>query len=75
MDLKWSSMISAFIGGIVVMYIPGIIGMAVVLDKNLAVATGFALPFIPGDLLKVVLCGLLTAGLARARPAAILWRG
>jgi biotin transport system substrate-specific component len=31
--------------------------------------------FIPGDLIKAVLAGLITAGLARARPAAILSRG
>lgn len=74
LDLKWAAMLGAFFGGIIAMYVPGIFGMAIVLDKSLLVATGFALPFIPGDILKVVLAGFLTAALARARPAAILWR-
>lgn len=74
MDLKWSAMLGAFAGGVIALYIPGIIGMAIVLDKSLIVASGFALPFIPGDILKVVLAGVLTSALARARPGAILWR-
>ena len=74
LDLKWSAMLGAFLGGIVALYIPGIIGMSVVLEKSLTVATGYALPFIPGDIIKVVLAGFLTAAIAKARPSAILWR-
>ena len=67
--------IGAFLGGVIALYIPGIIGMAVMLDKTLAEAIALVLPFIPGDLIKVVLAGLITSGLARARPTAVLSRG
>ncbi len=74
MPLKWAAMLGAVLGGILALYIPGIIGMAIVLDKSLSVAAGFALPFIPGDLIKTVVAGLATAALARARPTNILSR-
>ncbi|KAF0675922.1 biotin transporter BioY [Profundibacterium mesophilum] len=66
--------IASVIGGIVVLYVPGIIGMAAMLDKTLPQASLLALPFIPGDLVKAVLAGLVTAALARARPGAVLSR-
>ena len=72
--LHWAAMLGAFVGGVVALYIPGIAGMAVTLDKSLVEAAGFALPFIPGDLIKVVLAGLLTARLAKARPASVMSR-
>ncbi len=72
--LKWAAMLGAVLGGIIALYIPGIIGMAIVLDKSLPVAAGFALPFIPGDLIKAIVAGLATEALARARPASILSR-
>ncbi|MCB1352491.1 MAG: biotin transporter BioY [Rhodobacteraceae bacterium] len=61
-------------GGIVVMHICGIIGMAVVLDKTLPQAALLALPFLPGDLVKAVVAGLVTATLAKARPDAVFSR-
>ncbi|WP_172332004.1 biotin transporter BioY [Mangrovicoccus sp. HB161399] len=66
--------LAAFLGGVVVLYIPGIIGMAVVLDKSLAVATGYALPFIPGDILKAVVAGALATALHKARAGALMSR-
>ena len=66
--------IAAMIGGIIVMYIPGIYGMSVVLGKTLPEATALATPFIPGDLVKAVLAGAITATLESARPGSILSR-
>lgn len=60
--------VAALIGGVVVMNIFGIIGMAWKLDKTLAEATVLAMPFVPGDLLKCVLAGLITQALQKARP-------
>lgn len=74
LPVVWAAMLGAFLGGVVALYVPGIIGMAIVLDKSLMEAAGFALPFVPGDLVKVVLAGLLTSALAKARPAAFLAR-
>ncbi|MBR9653099.1 biotin transporter BioY [Thalassovita aquimarina] len=60
--------VAALIGGVVVMNILGIAGMAVKLDKTLVEASLLATPFIPGDVLKCVLAGLITQGLQKARP-------
>lgn len=73
-SLLWVSMVGAVLGGIVVLYIPGIIGMSIALDKSLAEAAGFATPFIPGDIIKAVLAGFVTSALARARPDSVLSR-
>jgi biotin transport system substrate-specific component len=62
-------------GGIGVMHLCGIAGMSIVLHKSLPEATLLALPFIPGDLVKAVVAGLITATLVKARPESVLSRG
>ena len=57
------------IGGIGVLYVFGIIGMAVVLDKTLPEAAFLGMAFLPGDVVKAVIAGLVTQSLARMRPA------
>lgn len=74
LPLFWASILAAVIGGIAALYIPGIAGMAIVLKKSLVEASLLATPFIPGDLLKAVLAGFVTAGLAKARPDSVLSR-
>lgn len=69
--LTVTAFIAAFVGGIIVLYIPGIIGMSITLDKSLQEAATLVLPFIPGDLIKAAIAGLLTGALARARPASL----
>jgi biotin transport system substrate-specific component len=66
--------IASIIGGILVMYVFGIIGMSITLEKPLLEATGLVTAFIPGDVLKAVIAGMLTAALAKARPASVLSR-
>ncbi|MFS4437784.1 biotin transporter BioY [Paracoccaceae bacterium GXU_MW_L88] len=66
--------IAAVIGGIGAMYLTGIIGMAIVLEKTLLEATMLMVAFIPGDLLKAAIAGMLTSALAKARPASVLSR-
>ncbi|MEW9918310.1 biotin transporter BioY [Marimonas sp. MJW-29] len=66
--------IAAAIGGIVVLYAFGIAGFMMVLNKGLMEALPVFVWYIPGDLIKAVLAGLITAGLARARPASVLSR-
>ncbi|MFT4150823.1 MAG: biotin transporter BioY [Paracoccaceae bacterium] len=65
---------AAVVGGIAVLYAFGVPGMALALDKPLTVAAGFAAPYLPGDLLKAALAALVTQGLAKARPSALLSR-
>ncbi|MEY8841109.1 biotin transporter BioY [Cribrihabitans sp. XS_ASV171] len=66
--------LASVIGGIGVMYAFGIAGMAFMLDKSLAEAGALVLAFVPGDLLKAAIAGMLTSALARARPSSVLSR-
>lgn len=70
-----AALIAAILGGIVVLYIPGIAGMVAMLDLTPAQATLSMAPFIPGDLVKAGLTAALTAALYRARPESVLSRG
>jgi len=63
------SLTGALIGGIIVMTICGIIGMKFMMGVSLSQATVFALPFLPGDVIKAVLTAGITAALWKARPA------
>ncbi|MBA3911434.1 MAG: BioY family transporter [Rhodobacter sp.] len=65
---------ASVIGGIGVLYVFGIVGMSVMLDKTLPEAAFLAMAFLPGDVLKAVLAGLITQSLARMRPASLLSR-
>jgi biotin transport system substrate-specific component len=65
---------AAVIGGIGVLYVFGIIGMSVMLGKTLPEAAFLGMAFLPGDVVKAVLAGLVTQSLARMRPASLLSR-
>ena len=67
----WAATVSAAIGGVFVLYIPGIAGMAVTLDKPFTEVAWLALVFLPGDLIKAVLAGIITATVARFRPGVL----
>lgn len=64
----------AVIGGIGVLYAFGIAGLSVMLDKTLAEAAFLVGAFLPGDILKAVLAGMITVSLAKMRPASLLSR-
>ena len=66
--------ISAAIGGILVLYLFGVTGFMFVLGKGLGESLIVLGWYIPGDIIKVVLAGFITAGLAKARPASLLSR-
>lgn len=72
--LVLTASLASVIGGIVVMYAFGIVGMSIALDKTLAECALLVTAFIPGDVIKAVLAGLITQALARARPASVLSR-
>ncbi|WP_319824662.1 biotin transporter BioY [Thalassovita sp.] len=59
---------AALVGGVIVLNVLGIVGMSIKLDKTLSEAAMLAMPFVPGDLIKAVLAGLITQGLLKARP-------
>ena len=69
-----SAGIGAALGGIVVLYLFGATGWALMLDKTLAEVQVFLLAFLPGDLIKTVLAALITGIIAEMRPQALLSR-
>ena len=70
----YSSLLGAIIGGIFVLYIPGVVGMSIALGKSISEATVIALIYLPGDLIKAFLCATLTQTLFKLRPADVLSR-
>lgn len=67
--------VASVVGGIVVLYVFGVVGMSITLGKTIPEAALLVTAFIPGDVLKAVLAGLITSGLARSRPSSVLSRG
>jgi biotin transport system substrate-specific component len=67
-----SAFAGAALGGIVVLYIFGIAGMAITLNKTVWEASLFATPFLIGDLVKAVIAALVTQALYRMRPGVVL---
>ncbi|MCT4372201.1 biotin transporter BioY [Yangia mangrovi] len=74
-NLALVSAIASGVGGILVLYVFGVLGMSVTLGKTLPEAALLVTAFIPGDVIKAVLAGLITSALARSRPASVLSRG
>lgn len=75
LPVAWAAGIASVLGGIAVIYVFGVAGLMRALDKSALESLSLVTAFIPGDLIKAVLAGLITAGLARARPASLLSRG
>ena len=69
-----SAFFAAIFGGVIVLYIFGIAGLSVILDKSLPEAAALVTVFVPGDVIKAILAGLLVKTLYKARPASILTR-
>lgn len=60
--------LGAVLGGLGVVYLGGIPGMAVAGNLDLLTAAGFCAPYLPGDVLKAVLTVLVAAPVHRAFP-------
>ncbi|QIB34949.1 biotin transporter BioY [Ancylobacter pratisalsi] len=69
-----SALIASVIGGIVVMYACGIVGLALKANLSLLDATKAVLIFIPGDVIKAVLVAFIAQTVARGMPDALLSR-
>ncbi|MCX7566685.1 biotin transporter BioY [Sulfitobacter sp. F26169L] len=67
----WAAGIAAILGGVVVLYVFGIAGLAIALDRPVGQAALLVTAFIPGDIIKAVLAALITAALYRARPNSV----
>jgi biotin transport system substrate-specific component len=65
---------ASLLGGVIVLYVAGISGMALVLGQSWVAAAAIMAVYLPGDLIKVALAAFITQGLARLRPGAMLSR-
>ena len=74
MSVVWAAGIGSVIGGIVVLYIFGTLGLMAVLGKGPLEALMLSAPFVPGDIIKAVLAGWIAQIVARYRPGALLSR-
>lgn len=66
--------IGAAVGGILVLYAMGLFGFMMVTKSSFLGAFSILGWYIPGDVIKVVIAGLVTAALAKSRPASVLSR-
>jgi biotin transport system substrate-specific component len=71
--LHWG-IVANLVGGIVVMYVGGVLGLAAVLDLSLVAATTALWIYVPGDLVKVVVAALVARGVHAAYPGLLLDR-
>ena len=65
---------ASVIGGIGALYIFGIFGLAIILGKTLPEAAFISMAFLPGDIVKAILAGMITQSIWRMRPGALLSR-
>ncbi len=65
--LSWG-LVANLAGGVVVLHVLGVIGMMLRADLNLSAATSAALLFVPGDVIKAVVCALVARGVHAAYP-------
>lgn len=73
-DTLFAAFNASVLGCIVVLYLFGIPGLAMMTGKPLGETAVAALVFLPGDLVKAILAALVTQAVARARPGALLSR-
>lgn len=64
----WPGVLANVVGGIVVLYVPGILGIALLGKMSVLTAAGTALVFVPGDVIKAVLAAYLARAVHRAYP-------
>ena len=69
-----SGFAASMIGGVVVLYGFGISGLAIVLGKTWLESAALVMVFIPGDIAKAMITGLLVTVLYKSRPTSILSR-
>ncbi len=63
-----AGVIASVIGGILVLYAFGVVGLAIVAEMSLLKALTAVLIFIPGDILKAVIAAYINREVRRARP-------
>lgn len=65
--LRWG-IVASVVGGVVVLHVLGIIGLVLRADLSVRDATAADLVFVPGDVVKAVVCALVARGVHAAYP-------
>jgi biotin transport system substrate-specific component len=65
--LAWG-LLATLVGGVLVLNVLGIIGLVLRADLSVASATSAALVFLPGDIMKAVVCAVVARGVHAAYP-------
>lgn len=73
-NLLTGAIVASLVGGVLVLYPIGIVWLASYLDKSVVDMTKSMLVFIPVDIVKAVIVGLIATQIANARPGALLSR-
>ena len=73
-DLAIAAGAGALIGGVLVLYAFGMVGMMLFAGLTPVQAITALAAFIPGDIIKAVVAGLVTRAIWQARPGAVLSR-
>lgn len=63
-----SALVASVLGGIVFLHCMGIAGLMLIGNMDLQKAVAIDMAFVPGDLIKAVLCALIVHTIARAMP-------
>lgn len=66
--LGWG-ILASLAGGVVLLNVLGIIGLVLRADMSVGAAVVAALPFVPGDVAKAVICALVARGVHAAYPS------
>ncbi len=74
LNVFFSAVIAAAFGGILVVYAFGVPGLAVMLKAPFPETLVGAMIYVPGDMIKVLLAGLIAQTVARGYPSALLTR-
>ncbi len=69
-----AAFVSSVLGAIVLLYFLGVLGLMARTDLDFVGAWVAMAPFIPGDLIKAVIAGLITSSLVKLRPEWVLTR-
>ncbi|HET6700104.1 MAG TPA: biotin transporter BioY [Nocardioidaceae bacterium] len=70
----WWGLVANLCGGIVVLYVLGIAGTALVADLPVTAAALGAVAFVPGDIVKAVLAAIVARGVHAAYPGLLVRR-
>ena len=71
LSIFWAAFISSIFGGVFVLYIPGVIGVAVKMNLGVLEALIACLMFVPGDFIKAIIVAFILKFVNRVLPSAI----